>query len=210
MENGLVWTECAVPYLEYAMGPEEDFLTRCAAKPKWSAADQKKVGQKVETYPTFYDFSIIIGSDRYATNLINMEQDGCCTYALTKNGKVMLTRKITFGVVDPNRNVWNIGGKLVWELADFPHPVIIVDGVDYNAAYQLEESSFPYEIKGKLIYIAKKNGKLHLVYDNTFIGPEFDEIQKPYCCGMTRLVYGSGQYWFVGTREGIKYLVSIQ
>ena len=110
---------------------------------------------------------------------------------------------------NPNRGFWNIGGKLVWELAGYTH-VIVVDGVDYNEKYQLEGSHFPYEIKGKLIYIAKQNGKFHIVYDETMIGPEFDAISMAYCCGMISVYYGSGQYWFVGRRAGTMYVVSIQ
>ena len=83
---------------------------------------------------------------------------------------------------DPNRNFWNIGGKLVWELAGYT-TVIVVDGVNYNEKYGLEGSFFPYEINGKLIYIAKKDGKYHIVYDDQVMGPEFDEISMRIVVG---------------------------
>ena len=97
----------------------------------------------------------------------------------------------------------------MWELGGYIQ-VIVVDGVDYNEKYQLEGSYFPYEIKGKLIYIAKKNGTFHIVYDETMIGQEFDAISMAYCCGMISVYYGSGQYWFVGRRDGTMYVVSVQ
>jgi hypothetical protein len=105
--------------------------------------------------------------------------------------------------------LWNIGGKLVWELG-VDTPVIIVDGINFNEKYALQGSYHPYEIKGKLIYIARQNGKLHLVYDDKIIGPEFDEISMPYCCGMVYLFHSNRQYWFVGRRGGTKFLVPIQ
>jgi hypothetical protein len=71
-------------------------------------------------------------------------------------------------------------------------------------------SYFPYEIKGKLIFVAKKNRNFSVMYDEKIVGPEFDEISMPYCCAMVPLIRRNEWYWFVGSREGIKYLVSIQ
>lgn len=211
MNEGLTWVECPVPDLDYTSGgPDIDILRKCVNPPQFNADDLKRMGKRKETYPTFYDLSITIGHDHYETRLIDIEKDGCCNYELAKNGNVILKIKTTFGVVDPNRYFWNIGGKLVWELVDFPDPVIIVDGVNYNEKYRLEGSYFPYEIKGKLIYVEKKSEKYHIVYNDQFIGPEFDDISMAYCCGMVPLIYGNGQYWFVGTREGKKYLGSIK
>jgi hypothetical protein len=127
---------------------------------------------------------------------------------LIKNGEVILKIIPGFVASDPNRNFWNIGGKLVWELSGY-RPVIVVDGVNFNEKYQLEESYFPYEINGKLIYIAEKNGKQHIVYDDKVLGPEFDQIYKAYCCGMISVYYGHGQYWFVGRRAGTRFIVLI-
>ena len=85
----------------------------------------------------------------------------------------------------------------------------IVNGVDFNEAYDLEGTFFPYEIKGKLIYIAKKDGKYHVIYDGKAIGPSFDDISMAYCCGKITVLRGGGQYWFLGRRDGKQYVVKI-
>jgi hypothetical protein len=104
--------------------------------------------------------------------------------------------------------LWNIGGKAVWELVTDP-PTIIVDGISFSEKYQLEGAFIPYAINDKLIYIAKENGKYHIVYDEKIMGPEFDEIYIKYCCATTKVLYGEGQYWFWGKREGTYYVVGI-
>ena len=102
-----------------------------------------------------------------------------------------------------------MGGKFVWELGG-DTSVIIVDGINYNEKHQLQGSYQPSAINGKLIYIAKQNDKLHIVYDDQVIGPEFDDISMPNCCGMIHLFSGGGQYWFVGALSGTTYVRAIQ
>jgi hypothetical protein len=85
---------------------------------------------------------------------------------------------------------------------------MVVDGINITEKYQLEGAYFPYEIRGKLIYIAQKSGKYQVIYHEKPIGPEFDKISMPYCCSMVHLKYGSGQYWFVGSHDGRMVLVS--
>ena len=76
--------------------------------------------------------------------------------------------------------------------------------------YQWEGIFKPYTINDKLLYIAKRNGKFQIVYNEEIIGPEFDEIYIKYCCGTTNVRYGSGQYWFWGKREGTYYVVALR
>ena len=166
------------------------------------------MGERVKGNLGFDDLRITIGKDRFEARLVDRDKDGF-PLQLTPNGEVVYKAIAHFMTNDPNGDLWNIDGKLVWEL-DGSQPVLIVDGVDFNQHYQLDGSYFPYEIKGKLIFVAKKNEKFMIVYDEKIIGPEFDEISMPYCCGMVPLIRENGQYWFVGSREGIKYLVSIQ
>jgi hypothetical protein len=61
-----------------------------------------------------------------------------------------------------------------------------------------------------LLYIAQKNAKYTIVYDNEVIGPAFDDISMAYCCGYRSVAYGQGQYWFLGRREGTRYVVLIK
>ncbi len=104
---------------------------------------------------------------------------------------------------------WNIRGKLVWELLADP-PVIIVDGVNFNEKYQLDGSYYPYEINGKLIYIARKGDKFQIIYENEAVGPKFDNVSRAYCCAGMSVMRGGGQYWFIGERDGARYIVLIQ
>lgn len=209
MDNGITWSECVVPYDDYAMSDLE-FLRNCIDTPLWSEDDKKMIGEWIENpdnHDIYGELRIKIGNDLFETRHDNSKK--LWTYELVKNGKVILEVSPSFTTHNPNINFWNIGGKLVWELAGWTQ-IIVVDGVDYNQKYQLEGSYFPYEVRGKLIYIAKKNGTYHIVYDNNVVGPEFDGIQMAYCCAMASVYRGSGQYWFLGSKGGTKYVVSIQ
>jgi hypothetical protein len=209
MDNGLTWTECAVPNREYSHTRADiEFISKCADIPQWDANDKIRAGERVDVQNGFSDFRITIGSDHFETKLADTSQ-GCCNYELIKNGEVLLKINPGFWTYDPNINFWNFEGKLVWELSGSFTSVIIVDGVNFNEKYQLEGSYFPYEINGKLIYIAKQNGKFHIVYDEKTTGPAFDEISMAYCCAMVSVNYGNGQYWFVGRRAETKFIVSI-
>ena len=207
--NGLTWSECVVPIDDYARTDSDmEFLAKCIEFPTRNEDDEKRRGEFVDHQNATSDWRISIGNDHFETRINDISQ-GCCSYKLVKNGEVILEMFPGLVTSNPNRGFWNVGGKLVWELAGYTK-VIVVDGVDYNEKYQLEGSYFPYEIKGKLIYIAKKTGKFHMVYDEKMIGPEFDAISMAYCCGMISVYYGSEQYWFVGRRGGTMYVVSIR
>ena len=83
------------------------------------------------------------------------------------------------------------------------------DGVNLNKKYQLEGSYEVYYLKNKLIFIARKDGKYRVFYNEKFIGPEFDEIFMSHCCMSTTVLYGQEQYWFWGTIEGTYHVVAI-
>lgn len=209
MENGLIWIECIVPNRNYSRMVEDmAILKKCVDPFEGSNEDVIRHGERMGGDLGFDDLRITLGTDHFEAKLIERNKDGF-HYELTRNGEAFFQTITHFTTYDPNQNLWSIDGKLVWELGG-SQPVIIVDGVNFNQHYQLDGSYFPYEIKGKLIFVAKKNEKFMIVYDEKIIGPEFDEISMPYCCGMVPLIRENGQYWFVGSREGIKYLVSIQ
>lgn len=209
LENGLTWSECIVPNRMYSMETaDKEFLDSCIKSPDGNEYDRKWVAEHILGQDLFYDLRITIGNDVFETE--HYRTDTCCNYKLMKNGEVIVELHSTFAMThDPNRHFWNIEGVLVWELAGVP-PFIVVNGENFNDKYQLEGSFFPYEIRGKLIYIAKKNGTYHIVYNNKVVGPEFDDIQITYGGSMASVYYGSGQYWFLGRRDGTKYVVSIQ
>lgn len=209
LESGIIWAECVVKNRAYAhVWPDVDTLSQCADLPRTNAHDDEIRGERFERSRfAFADLRLKIGDDLYETRYD--ETKSCCEYDFEKNGQTLLRATAPFYTFDPNRNLWNIAGQAVWELISEP-PDIIVEGIHYNEKYGPEGVFFPYEIKGKLIFIAKENGKFHIVYDGARVGLEFDEISMAYCCGMMSVLYGSGQYWFLGTRDGVMYVVTIE
>jgi hypothetical protein len=209
MENGLSWIECVVPNRDYSLGREDmKILKECVDPFEGSEDDGLGMGERVKGNFGWDDLRITIGKDHYEARFVGQDPV-YFHYELTKNGEVIYKTNASFTTYDPNQNLWIIDGKLVWELAG-GQSRIIVNGVNFNEKYQLEGSYFPYEIKGKLIFVAKRNGKFSIMYDEKIVGPEFDQISMPYCCAMVPLIRGNGQYWFVGSREGKKFLVSIR
>ncbi len=207
-ENGLTWSECVIPNRDYSNEGGDLIDPRsCIHPPVKNEHDEDMIGGQVRAPDGGIDLRKVIGEDFFETRHDNSKK--LWTYELVKNGEVILEMSPGFFASDPNLNFWNIGGKLVWELGGTAN-TLVVDGANYNEKYELEGSFAPYEIRGKLIYIAKKYGTFHIVYDNQFMGPEFDRIQMAHCCSMARVYHGGGQYWFLGTREGTKYVVSIQ
>ena len=207
LENGLTWTEVIIPDRRYyIVKPDVALLKSCIDFPNDNDHDQEIYGERIKGV-NGSDLKLAIGDDIYETKFDSTL--GCCEYDLLKNDVIIYHTIAPLITTDPNRGFWNIGGKLVWELLTEP-PVIIVDGVDFNEQYQLEGSYYPYEIDGKLIYIAKKGEKYQIIYDNEAIGPEFEIISKAYCCAGMSVMRGGGQYWFIGKRDGARYIVSIQ
>ena len=207
LENGLTWLECVVPNGRYSHEANDiSIVTSCINFPHWDVYDTRISGERIKG-ENGSDLRLVIGQDSFLAK--HDSTNGCCDYKFLKNGKVLMEISAPLITFDPNRNLWNIGEKSVWELIADP-PVIIVDGVNFNEKYQWEGSFIPYEIKGKLIYIAKKNGKYHIVYDDKVIGSEFDEIQMAFCCSMLSVYHGSEQYWFLAQRAGTQYVVLIR
>jgi len=207
LENGLTWTEVVIPDRRYYyIKPDVALLESCLYFPNFDEHDEEIHGERIKGV-NGSDLKLVIGDDLYETKFDNTL--GCCKYDLLKNGVVIYHTNAPLITTDPNRGFWNIGGNLVWELLAEP-PVIIVNGVDFNGKYQLDGSYYPYEIKEKLIYIAKKGEKYQIIYDNEAIGPGFDDISKAYCCAGMSVMRGGGQYWFIGKRDFTRYVVSIQ
>lgn len=217
MENGLTWSECIVPFFDHPHETADfEFATSCLNMdwPGWDDYAIELNGQPLREERVDGDgehgdnLRLIIGKDIYETRYTNI--DGGNNYELLKNEVAIAetTACPYCAIGDPNLKLWNIGGKSVWEIFTDP-PTIFVDGISRNERYQWDGSYFPYDIKNKLIYIASKNGKYSVVYDEKVIGHEFDQIYMTYCCASTSVLYGHGQYWFWGRIEGTYYVVAI-
>lgn len=207
LNNGLTWTECVLPYQDYFHTKTDiELITTCLGMefPVWDDSDKAKFGERVHG-PNGDNLRLVVGDIIYETRYT---QSNSREYELLRNGVVIATVSANFVVSDPNRRMGNLGEKIVWEVISEP-PVLVVDGKNINEEYQFEGSFFPYEINGKLIYLAKKNGKYNVVYDGKVIGSEFDEISMAYCCAKLSVSYGKGQYWFLGRRNGVQYVVAL-
>lgn len=114
LAEGLTWSECVVPINDYARTDSDmEFLARCIEIPTQNEDDKKRLGEQINHQNATYDWRITIGSDYFETR-INDISKGCCSYKLVKNGDVILEMSPGFMTSIPNRNFWNIGGKLVW------------------------------------------------------------------------------------------------
>jgi len=206
LPNGLTWTECEVPNRRYSHSKVDvAYLGTCMKMPVWDDADKQRQAQRVPV-SRGDNLRLTIGDDRYAVN--NVTTQGCCDYEYIKNDRLEFKAHAPLITFDPSRSLSNIGGKPVWELAGDP-PVIYVDGEDINPKFGWDAAYLPYEIEGKLIYIARKDGLYHIVYDGVEFGPAFDRIFITYCCGYLSVTRGQGQFWFLGTRGESQYVVSI-
>ncbi len=206
-ENGITWTEVLIPDKRYEWSKSDlAFLKSCLQFPEADDHDKEIHGERIQNALSS-DLRIFIGEDFYETK--SDDTGGCCDYELIKNGTVILQTSAPLITTEPNRGFWNVDGTLVWELLKQP-PTIIVNGVDYNEKYDLDGSFYPYEIKGELLYIAQKDQKYQVVFDNEYIGPEFSEISMAYCCSGMSIIRGGGKYLFLGKHDGAMYIVLIQ
>jgi len=206
LTNGLTWTECEVPNRRYYSSEDIAYLGTCVKMPEWDDADKQRQAQRIPV-SRGNDLRLTIGDDRFAVN--NVTTQGCCDYEYVKNGRTEFKLSAPLITYDPSRSLSNIGGKPVWELAGDP-PTLYVDGEDINPKLGWDAAYLPYEIGGKLIYIARKDGLYHMVYDGVEFGPAFDRIYITYCCGYLSVTLGQGQFWFLGIRGKSQYVVSIQ
>jgi hypothetical protein len=209
MEQGITWTECIIPVFDHDhSAPNYEFARHCLGmeRPGFDENDRSIMGERIEG-SNGSDLKQVIGNDVYLVK--HDSTNGCCDYQLLKNGNVLLSAHGSLITFEASRHLWNFGGRVVWELVTDP-PTIIVDGVDFNQKYGLEGIFHPYLIQDKLIYIAKKSRKYHIVYDEEVVGPMFDEIYIKYCCATTKVNYGGGRYQFWGRRGETYYVVVIQ
>jgi hypothetical protein len=209
LEQGITWTECIIPVFDHDHSASNyKFALHCLGmeRPGFDDKDRSIMGERIEG-SNGSDLKQVIENDVYLVK--HDSTNGCCDYQLLKNGNVLLSTHGSLITFEASRHLWNFGGRVVWELVTDP-PTIIVDGVDFNQKYGLEGIFHPYLIKDKLIYIAKKSGKYHIVYDEEVIGPMFDEIYIKYCCATTKVHYGGGRYQFWGRRGETYYVVDIQ
>ena len=204
--SGLVWLECEVSYDQYQLWRVAD---KCFGFPlsSWQDEDRARLGENFKRNPfKLYDTRNTINGDFYETD---NEPGGL--YTLFRNGKIFAESVSGFTTYSPNRSLQNVGGKVVWELANPENPTIIFDGMDLRQEFNLDAAYLPYNINDNLIFVAKKDSKYYVMYGEEQIGPRFNNISIAYCCGPAgySIQRVQGQYWFWGIRDSRYYLVMI-
>lgn len=204
--SGLVWLECEVSYDQYQLWRVAD---KCFGFPlsSWQDEDRARLGENFKRNPfKLYDTRNTINGDFYETD---NEPGGL--YTLFRNGKIFAESVSGFTTYSPNRSLQDVGGKVVWELANPENPTIIFDGMDLRQEFNLDAAYLPYNINDNLIFVAKKDSKYFVMYGEEQIGPGFNNISIAYCCGPAgySIQRVQGQYWFWGVRESRYYLVMI-
>lgn len=209
LENGLTWTECVVPNRDYYRTVVDiAAITGCLGMdlPTWDGKDEDMAAERIP-HPTGDTLRLVIGRDVYETRY-----NPTRTMELLKNGNAIATANANF---DAHQSLYDIGGLSVWEIADYwtmdgDPPDIFVDGVSLNDEYQLDGAYFPYQLKGKLIFIARQEGSFRIIYDGERFGRPFDAISMAYCCARISVTSGQGRYMFLGESEGTMFAVDIQ
>jgi len=212
---GLAWRECeaGVPNFdlqEACFG--QRFLRRTAAE---EAGRGTRDGDALR---------LSIGADTYEALDVGL---GLCVYL--KNGRpVSLLRSEQPEGWPAAISLVDVGGKAALEFDRDGHmttvshngasmavhdgrATILYDGQDVCSLYGLDAAYRPYEMAGKLLFIARKDGRYFIVYDGRRMGPVFDCIalanrggpdpSLPQC--------GGGRFWFWGLRGGQLYAVEV-
>ncbi len=202
----LKWLECEVPIdVNYDWGISE----KCFGFPipTWDDTDTARFGERFRREGHIWDdLRIIIDGDVYETD----KQPGE-PYILYKNGDVFVESMSGDTSYPPNRSLQNVGGKVVWELANPWQPTIILDGRDLRQENDLEGVYLPYNLGEKLIFVGNKDAKYFVNYDGKQLGPQYEEISIGYCCGPAAYSIRrvNGEYWFWATKENRYYLVVV-
>jgi len=209
---GLVWRDCELPRPHYQS--QEDCLG--VTKKETFEDGESPFGEHfLPPGALMQGWRLFIGNDVYeALHQPYMvkafsDPDDWLEYKLFKNGQILITRKSKLTGYDPNAGLLNINGKYAWEFANPYQATVIYDDVDLRQQYGLEAVYRPYVINGKMIFVARDNGKMFVVVDGKSIGPEFDEIEIGYCCETVGIYRYPGQYWFWGSRESRNFVVVI-
>lgn len=204
--SGLAWLECEVSFDLYHKWSVAD---KCFGFPlsSWQEEDRAHLGERFRRNSHMWDdFRITINGNIYETD----NQPGGL-YILYRNEKMYAQSMSGFTSFPPNRSLQDVGGKVVWELANPEHPTIIFDGQDLRQELNLDAAYLPYNINDRLIFVAKKDSKYFIVYGKEQTGPEFEKISVGYCCSPAgySVQRVQGQYWLWGIRENRYFLVMI-
>lgn len=97
------------------------------------------------------------------------------------------------------------------EISFYPTGRIFRDGVLLNEQYGYEEMFGFQMLAGKPFYFYRKDGQIHLSYDNQELPLVYDDVRHYLCCSAGVLNPSTGANWvgFFGMRGGVSYYTEI-
>lgn len=139
-------------------------------------------------------------------------------YTLYRNGQPIASLpgvRCAFDGHSPDRSLADIGGRAAWAFYDFDleQATVVYDGQDVRALYGVDRAIAPYEVGGKLIFLASRGTESFVVYDGRRVdaGPLGVGTTLALCCegALYNPRYGGGSYVFWASRDGASICVEV-
>lgn len=122
-------------------------------------------------------------------------------HTLEKNDEVAWERDLTPGPCNAITGIKTIRNEVAVDYLSLDPQVNSIIVTEANSVNDIlitkdyEDIFAPYEVSGKLIYVASEDDEQFLVYDDEEIGDKYDEIYYACCCeGVKYTVLGNGDY----------------
>jgi hypothetical protein len=103
-------------------------------------------------------------------------------YLLTKNNWPINIQLGSFLTHSPNIGFHDVAGEAAWEFVSFDKPTIIYNGRNLRQRYNLDQAFSPYDLKGKLVFLAQQEDNYFVVYDGKRLTPDYEDVVHAYCC----------------------------
>jgi len=131
-------------------------------------------------------------------------------YTILKNSREIFTADFQHGPCSVINSVKIVGNELAIDYIDTKEPgtnsILITEGdqvLDVVESNDYDSAFAPDQILGEFIYIAEKGNKFFVVFQDTKIGKEYDEIYYVCCCdGIKYSVLSNGKYLDFFARKG--------
>jgi len=199
---GLVWQECllAEGYGNWRQAQECFGLPEPTGEREDGIYYSKRVGMD--------NFQLNIGEDVYQTHrigsLFSFE-----VYYLSRNQWPISIQLGEFIAHSPNIGLDDVDGKAAWEFVSFDKPTIIYNGRNLRQRYNLDQAFSPYNLNGKLVFLAQQDDSYFVVYDGKRLTPDYEDVVHAYCCEAFMYSPGGrqGAYLFNTKRNGKNYFV---
>ena len=203
LESGLRWRECRVSSLDWREGEA------CLGYSRFALEESVTTGTRMENGEWMLQVDGAVDSAVYETR--TWEKFGLLSASLYKDGHRLHTFFDRASGFPPDLSLRLIDDQVAWAYSGDRVQTIAYGGRDVRVQYNLDAAYAPYELGGKLIFVAKKDDASFIMYDGERIGAPFDEIFTAHCCeiGLYAPFGVAERYGFWGKREGSYRVVEI-